>query len=110
MDRAIREWLHKHYTAWASATPRRLRPPRRGPVLQLQDIRLWTLDFRLSPAPTTISEHYSPPGRIIARLFVMGGTIAQSSVGCRVSLSGHHSPPSHGPTNPTPLPGHRRHA
>ena len=29
------------------------------------------------------------PGRIIGRLFVMGGTIAQSSVGCQASLSGH---------------------
>jgi len=27
MDRAIREWLHKHYTAWAAAP---LRLPRRS--------------------------------------------------------------------------------
>jgi hypothetical protein len=51
----------------------------------------------------------SPLRRIIARLFVMGGTFAQSSVGCRVSLSGHTSPPSHGSTHPTPRPGRRRH-
>jgi hypothetical protein len=39
---------------------------------------LYTFPFQLCPLQ-----------RIMARLFVMGGTIAQSSVGCQVSLSGH---------------------
>ena len=62
------------------------------------------------PLPTKIFVQHSPLRRIITRLFVMGATIAQSSVGCRVSLLGHTSPPAHHRTRPTMRPGRRRHA
>ena len=46
--------------------------------------------------------HLRPHRVSMARLFVMGGTIAQSSASCQVSLSGHraHARAVHSPTNP----------
>jgi DNA-binding NarL/FixJ family response regulator len=55
---------------------------------KLDVVQLPTFPFQLSPLQ-----------RMIIRLFVMGGTIAQSSVGCQASLLGHPAVVS---TRPSP--------
>jgi len=53
-------------------------------------------DFRIPPR--TFPFPLLPFRRTIARLYVMGGTIAQSSVGCQASPSGHRPVVSARPT------------
>jgi hypothetical protein len=65
------KWIESEKEYQDIGTDRAAHPARAAPIFLLQ----------------------SPPlGRIIARLFVMGGTIAQSSVGCQVSLLGRQPP------------------
>ena len=52
-------------------------------------------DFR----PETLNSPPSPLQRTIARLFVLGGTSAHSTVGCQAACSGHSSPSTHQSTN-----------
>jgi hypothetical protein len=47
---------------------------------------------RATPSPNKILVHLSADGRIIARLYVMGGTIAKLSTGL-ATLSGHRPQP-----------------